>query len=171
MWSQPFQARVTFKEESPNGAITILARHDGYEKRAGVTHWRAILYDPPHFWLIWDRLTGNGLHNLELHWHLGIEPSVQADLYVLPCGGSSISLAVEGGTSTLHRGETAPISGWRSRNYGIKEPISSLRTVYSGSLPHEFLTRIWIGGGATTTEPTFDRLSVLQRFIDEAQTR
>lgn len=171
MWSQPFHAQVIFKEESTDGAITILARHNGYEKRTGVTHWRAVLYASPCSWLIWDRLTGNGVHHLELNWHLAIEPSVQAGLYVLPCGETSVRLAVEGGQKTLHHGEVKPKSGWRSRHYGVKEPISTLRTEYTGSLPHEFTTHIHMGADVTTTEPLFERFSGLRQFIDETTTR
>lgn len=170
MWTQPYLAQLVFKEESPSGAVTILASHDGYEKRVGVTHWRAVLYDPPHSWLIWDRLVGNGVHHLELNWHLGIEPSVHAGLYVFDCAEDLLHLTVDGGESVLHLGETALIRGWRSRHYGIKEPMATLLTEYTGSLPHEFATRIWIGAGAVTAEPTFARLSVVQRLVDEIET-
>ncbi|MCA9474129.1 MAG: alginate lyase family protein [Nitrospira sp.] len=171
MWSQPFYAHVVINEESSDGAVTVLARHDGYEKRTGVTHWRAVLYSPPHSWLIWDRLAGSGVHHLELNWHLGIEPNVQADLYVFPCMDESLYLAVEGGASNLYRGETTPICGWQSCHYGIKKPIPTLRTVYAGSLPHEFSTRIWIGTGEETAEPILGRLAELRRLIDATQTR
>ena len=170
MWSHPFHSHVVFQDETPDGAVTILAFHDGYRKRVGVTHWRAVLFDPPNTWLIWDRLTGQGVHRLELNWHLGIEPHVGADRYVFPCDGGSLCLAVEGGASAVHRGETAPISGWRSRQYGIKEPIPTIRTAFTGALPHEFLTRIWMGAGQAPPEPSSDRLLELRRLTHENET-
>lgn len=171
MWTRPYLAQVVLNKESQDGAVTILVRHNGYESRVGVTHWRAVLFDPPNTWLIWDRLTGNGLHKLELNWHLGIEPSVRAGEYVFHCDQISLYFAVEGGASTLHRGDTAPISGWRSLQYGLKEPISTLRTVYTGSLPHEFTTHIHMGADVATAEPLFERLPDLRQFIDETTTR
>jgi hypothetical protein len=171
MWSQPYQTQVVLKEQSPDGAITILAQHDGYVKRAGVIHWRAIVSVPPHSWLVWDRLTGQGVHHLELNWHLGIEPSVEAGLHILSFGENSICLVVEGGTNTIHRGDLEPKSGWRSRRYGFKEPISTLRTTYTGSLPHEFTTHIHIGVGAINAESLVHRLLELRKIVDETYTR
>lgn len=170
MWAQPFQTHVTFKEKDHNGVVTILAYHNGYMKRAGVTHWRAVLYLSPDSWLVWDRLTGKGVHQLELNWQLGIEPSIQAGIYALSFEGNSICLAVEGGTNTLHRGEIEPIGGWLSRSYGWKEPITTLRAIYTGSLPHEFTTRIYQGSVTTSAEPPICRLSELRKIVDESYT-
>ena len=162
MWSEPFHSQVVFKEESPDNAVTILASHNGYAKRVGVTHWRAVLFNPPATWLVWDRVTGYGVHHLELNWHLGTEPNVWADRYTLPCNGNFLCLAIEGGITTIHCGETDPVSGWRSRQYGMKEPISTIRTVFVGSLPHEFLTRIWVGVNQTPPELSSDKLAELR---------
>lgn len=164
MWSEPFHSQVVFKEESSDSAFTILAFHNGYAKRVGVTHWRAVLFNPPATWLIWDRVTGYGVHHLELNWHLGTEPNAWADRYTLPGNGNSLCLAIEGGITTVHCGETDPVSGWRSRQYGMKEPISTIRTVFVGSLPHEFLTRIWVGVNQTPPELTSDKLAELRRL-------
>ncbi len=166
MWSQPFDVKTVCREKSSDGAITILARHNGYEKRAGVTHWRAVLFAPTGSWLIWDCLTGNGKHHLEVNWHLAIEPIVQAGRYVLSCGQTAVRLAIEGGQNTLHRGEVEPKSGWRSRCYGVKEPISTLRAEYSGLLPHEFTTLVYIGSEVTPVDLFSDRLSNLRQVID-----
>lgn len=170
MWAEAFLAQAVFKEETADGSITILARHHGYEKRTGVTHWRAVLYAAPCSWLIWDRLTGDGDHHLELNWHLAIAPRIQAGLYVLSCGKTSVHLAVEGGTNALHCGEVEPPSGWWSHHYGVRQPISTLRTEYVGSLPHEFLTHITIGVGTTTGVTLLERLSKLRSFTDGACT-
>ncbi|NOU10834.1 MAG: alginate lyase family protein [Nitrospira sp.] len=164
MWAEPFHSQVVFKEESPDSAVTILASHNGYAKRVGVTHWRAVLFNPPATWLVWDRVTGDGVHHLELNWHLGTEPNAWADRYTLPCNGNSLCLAIEGGINTIHCGETDPVSGWRSRQYGMKEPISTIRTVFDGSLPHEFLTRIWVGVNQTLPELCSDKLAELRRL-------
>ncbi len=171
MWSQPFHAQAIVKEESTDGVVTVLAYHNGYMKRTGVTHWRAVLYAPPYSWLVWDRLTGDGVHHVELNWHLGIAPSAQAGFYVLSCETQILSLVVQGGTNTLHCGEVEPRSGWRSSRYGVKEPIATLRTEYTGALPHEFTTHISIGADDATAEPFVDRLSDLRRLIDETTTR
>ena len=171
MWSQPFHAQAVVNEESSDGVVTVLAYHNGYVKRTGVTHWRAVLYAPPCSWLVWDRLTGDGVHDVELNWHLGVAPRSQDGRYVLACETEILSLVVQGGTTTLHRGDVEPQCGWWSPRYGVKEPISMLRTEYAGSLPHEFTTHLSIGADGATTEPFINRLSDLRRSIDETTTR
>lgn len=171
MWSQPYEARLLLRQEDTNGAVTLLASHDGYKKRLGVSHLRAILYEPPNRWLIWDRLLGEGAHQLELHWHLGIDPYMSAESYVLPGAAASVYLTVQGGDTKLRKGEIDPIIGWRSVQYGSKERISTLQTTYAGRLPHEFLTWVRIGDQAEQADSTFRRLSDVRRIIDQTEAR
>lgn len=171
MWSQPYYATLVHTDESPAGMITLLARHDGYEKRAGVIHWRAILHEPSGSWLVWDCLTGDGVHQLELNWHLGIEPSTRGGSYVMQTAQGPVSLAVEGGDAKLHRGEVNPIIAWRSRQYGVKEPISTLQIKYTGRLPHEFVTRIFLGNHEPLSCAVAERLSATRKLVYETQTR
>jgi hypothetical protein len=147
-WSQPFDTHLIYRDETPEGKVTVLARHYGYVARCGVTHWRGVVYQPPGSWLIWDWLTGTGAHNLELNWHLGDSPVQMSGTHLLFPGNHPVQLSVEGGAHSLHCAEEAPPCGWRSSCYGLKEPATTLRVEYRGSLPHEFLTRIWRGEGA-----------------------
>lgn len=168
LWAEPFRNPRTRKEECPDGTVMIVSCHDGYYRRAGVMHWRAICYRPPALWLICDRLVGSGEHSLELNWHLGVKPMVSGDGYVVHCGETPLHVAVHGGAvSTIHSGEEHPISGWQSRHYGVKEPIFTLQTTYTGGLPHEFLTKLWMGGEQVSIDSS---ISLLRRFIDETQT-
>ena len=144
-WSHPFHTHLIYKEESPEGKITVIARHYGYKNRLGVTHLRGVVYEPPGSWMIWDWLTGSGVHHLELNWHLSCAPTLETGTYQLPGFDRPLSLSVEGGSLSLHRGEMAPISGWWSKRYGTKEATTTLRVEHSGPLPHEFMTRLRIG--------------------------
>jgi len=168
LWAEPFRCVKIHKEEHSDGTVMIVSGHDGYSKRVGVMHWRGVLYHPPALWLICDRLIGAGEHSLALNWHLGIEPIVSGDGYAVQCGSEVLYLGVDGGAvSTLHSGEEHPISGWYSSHYGVKEPIFTLQTTYTGMLPHEFVTHVRMGADAT---PIASHVSILRRFIDEAQT-
>jgi hypothetical protein len=171
LWTQPFHAELVRREVSPDGAVRLLARHDGYERRLGVTHWRAILYQPPGFWLIWDQVAGQGVHEADLHWHLGVEPLSDARSYYLRIADRTLGLSVEGGTGTLHRGETDPPSGWRSPRYGVKEPITTLRVRARGSLPLEFRTQLWLSDEPRTADEAAAEVSRLRRWIDDASAR
>ncbi len=168
LWAEPFRIVRMRKEERPDGTVMIVSCHDGYYRRVGVTHWRAILYQPPALWLIYDRLVGGGDHSLELNWHLGVEPVVSGVGYVVQCGEALVHFAVHGGReSALRSGEEHPISGWQSRHYGVKEPIFTLQTTYTGMLPHEFVTQVWMGDEQASISSS---ISILRRFIDETKT-
>lgn len=141
LWSQPFNTELVKSEKLADGGVRLLARHDGY-RDAGVTHWRGIVYHPGGAILVWDFLDGNGIHDLELNWHLGIDPVEKeggAELSGLP---PPFRMDIQGGIISLRRGELRPICGWKSVMYGLKEPITTVQSKYSGALPHEFVTRI-----------------------------
>jgi len=142
MWSHPFHCRLIRDEQLPDGSIRLLARHHGYESRADVIHWRGVFYRPAHTFLVWDFLTGTGSHTLELFWHIGIDMTRQHNAFLLNAEGGSLKLEVEGGMVTTHRGETEPLSGWQSPSYGRKHPATTIRTRFSGSVPHEFITTV-----------------------------
>ncbi|MEW6247772.1 MAG: alginate lyase family protein [Nitrospirota bacterium] len=168
LWTQPFYTRLAHRDTNPDGSVALVASHDGYLKRLGVLHWRALLYQPPSRWVILDRLTGRGVHRLDANWHLGADPFVEAGSSVLRSGATAVRIDVTGGAVSWHRGETDPPSGWRSPAYGVKVPIATVRCRYEGPLPHEFVTvvradhdgsRRWVPGAA---------LARLRRLIDEA---
>ncbi|MEX5219706.1 MAG: heparinase II/III-family protein, partial [Nitrospira sp.] len=165
MWSHPYRAELVHKEKTPEGKVILLARHDGYKKRVGVTHWRAVIFEPPGCWLIWDRLVGSGDHRLELNWHLGVEPRLESDRYLLQIDECRLALVVEG------MGPPYPAAtirnGWRSRHYGIKEPISTLQTHYTGMLPYEFSTRLWVNVVARRDESAFQSLALLRSLTGD----
>jgi hypothetical protein len=140
-WSRPCAAELVRSEPRADGSVALLARHDGYQ-RLGVEHWRGILSRPSGTWLIWDYLTGHGTHCLDLHWHLGVEAVERPDGVLFSGPPPIASLTVSGGTLAVQRGETSPISGWRSRCYGHKEPATTLRVRFEGPLPHEFVTQL-----------------------------
>lgn len=143
-WSLPFDTHLVYKDETPEGKITVIARHYGYKDRLGVTHLRGVSYEPPGSWMIWDWLTGTGVHQVELNWHLGCRPIPVDGGYRLEGCNPPLLLTVEGGASTLCEGSVQPVGGWASKRYGSKHPITTLRVAYTGSLPHEFMTRLRI---------------------------
>lgn len=141
-WSLPFDTHLVYKDETPEGKMTVIARHYGYKERLGVTHLRGVSYEPPGSWMIWDWLTGTGTHHVELNWHLGCRPIPVEGGYRLEGCDPPLLLTVEGGTSTLCEGTVQPVGGWASARYGSKHPITTLRVEYAGPIPHEFMTRL-----------------------------
>ena len=141
-WSLPFDTHLVYKDETPEGKITVIARHYGYKDRLGVTHLRGVSYEPPGSWMIWDWLTGTGTHHLELNWQLGCRPVPVEGGYLLEGLERPLLLTVEGGTTSLCEGSVQPFGGWASTQYGSKHPIPTVRAEHTGSIPHEFMTRL-----------------------------
>jgi hypothetical protein len=169
LWTNPYVCRLVRREELSGGRWVLLGVHTGYLERAGVVHWRAVMYQPPAHWMVWDRLTGSGKHRLELNWHLGVDPYSDRDGYRLLISGATIGLRVEGGLTHAHRGELFPIHGWRSPRYGQREPIPTLRTVVSAELPHEFLTTIWLEGHPGSNKPAEELLRDVRQWTLDAR--
>jgi len=169
MWSQPFRTELFHHGEALDGEIRLLAYHTGYSRlKPGVEHWRSVIYRPPGLWLIFDYLTGNGVHTLDLHWHCGIRPIQIGRGFVFSAQDQGFSIIILGGEISLHTGEENPISGWRSRMYGIKEAITTIRAQYTGRLPYEFVTQIKIGH--ELLKPWDTELSFIRGWINEVQT-
>lgn len=141
-WSHPFDTHLVYRDETPEGKITVIARHYGYKERLGVVHLRGVSYEPSGAWIIWDWLTGSGTHHLELNWHLGCQAVAVEGGYRLEGLDRPRLLTIDGGTSRLYTGSTKPVAGWRSSRYGSKEPITTIRVEHQGALSHEFMTRI-----------------------------
>lgn len=140
MWAHPYEAELVTFEQSSEGRISLLACHDGYCSRLSVIHWRGVVFYPPHTWMVWDCLDGKSVHRLDLNWHCGIEPEEDEQTWRWDVGARSLRMKIFGGEVTGFRGQLNPTAGWRSRRYGHREPILTLRASYEGKLPHEFLT-------------------------------
>lgn len=140
-WSRPYSCELVRSESEANSEakVRLLARHDGYST-LGVTHWRGIIYQMGGPLFVWDRLEGSGARRLALHWHCGVPPEATTDGFRLEVADQPVFLAIHGGVTTPHRGEIDPLLGWFSPDYGVRMPLTTLRTDYCGSLPHELIT-------------------------------
>src|SRR5262249_23125809 len=130
--------------------------HYGYVRRAGgCIHNRSVLFSKnDDLWIVVDRVTGTGEHEVRLHWqggdfpHLADEPAGQLTLYP-PSGPFSITVMDDNGRplpcSVVSGGEALP-RGWISRYYGEKTAAPSLAASAKGSLPLTMLT-VLCGGG------------------------
>jgi len=141
-WSRPFSAELAKAIEMNDGSVKLLARHSGYQ-HLGVTHWRAILWEPSGVIWVWDYLDGAGTHQLQLHWHVDADAVPSGDgLYSVKIGQASVAIGIWGGELSHCSAATEPPGGWKSEVYGRKQPITTITCKCYGGVPHEFTTCI-----------------------------
>jgi len=169
LWSRPYRAHLHRQAVEADGTVTLLAGHDGYLARAGVLHWRGVRYQPPGQWVIWDRLTGAGEHELELHWHIAGPVAPEGEGFIVSVGGRRLRLHVAGGTAALHRGEIDPLLGWQAPAYGVLEAITTLRAAWQTSLPHELVTTLSLADGPEPRETWMAIPAFFRRWVHEAE--
>ena len=156
IWSHQYGTRLIAADLSEQASGKMLAQHDGYD-RIGVRHVRGVGWSCDRWLLIWDHLSGEGNHELVLHWHLGIPPSwVDAERLLLDIDGDQLTVHCSGGSISTVYGEDTPTLGWRSRGYGTREPAPTVRARYIGSLPHTFTTLV-----------TFPSIELMAHDIDD----
>jgi hypothetical protein len=135
MWMRAADTRVVAVSESRDGVEFWCAEHYGYEALdPPAVHRRSVRLDRNARRLeLIDEIRTSGGHSIELVFHLG--PTVKVDMtgsvahlsWSGPGGSASASFALPESLGwSEHRGEQAPILGWYSREFGLKEPTTTL---------------------------------------------
>jgi hypothetical protein len=150
IWSKPFTSELVRSEENERG-ILIEALNDGYGRlKQPVKHRRAILVADEACLLIKDSFLGRGIHDYELNFHLHPDAAVEEHdgWWHLRKGESRISMTLLGDDNfTSVHGQEAPILGWYSPAYGIRQKSTVLQTRRNGH-PEDvsFVTVICLDG-------------------------
>lgn len=136
----------------------IAAEHDGYRRLAGhPIHQRCILFRKPRYWLLLDRIRGEGRHRCELLLHLRPEhePDVDADtlkvtvrdpagvgLVIFPLDGRGLEMDTVKGAGD-EEPVAGPVQGWFSWRSGVREAAPVVRYRKDERLPLEFATLLY----------------------------
>lgn len=126
--------------------------HDGYTHlRQPITHRRQIFFVKPEYWIVLDRLDGQGKHRFDLYFHLMPDANVSVDT-----GSGTARIGYRDGTglvispvqnagslATVITGSLDPIQGWVSQYSGEKEPAPTLCYTKVGSAPVLFATILY----------------------------
>jgi hypothetical protein len=112
----------------------VSGKHDGYERLAQpATHTRSILFLKHDYWLVRDRLSSAGDHELELRFHFAPGAHDEEHLRIA-------SFAPRGSDAAHCRRE----NGWVSECYGSREaaPVLAFSSGFSGKSgePNEVVT-------------------------------
>lgn len=170
LWSKKFHSRRVRSECTEDGAVRVLAMHDGYQG-LGVTHWRGVVWKSGTTMLVWDRLEGDGEHALELNWHLARAPDrIGDDGFELRRFPDVVRVCVSGGDVVMRSGVENPPQGWRSERYGHIAATPVLSCAYYGRLPHEFVTIVTLITPETTPRDWERELTLLRGWIHETET-
>lgn len=140
-WSRPFQSELVDAVPGSGGKTRLLARHFGYG-HLGISHWRCVIVEASGIIWIGDWLEGAGLHDLELNWHVDATIDCCDEGYSAHLPSGRWMLGMRGGDSTLARAMYRPMKGWKSIEYGCKQPIDTVTCRFQGALPHGFTTVI-----------------------------
>jgi hypothetical protein len=124
------------------------ADHDAW-RDAGIRHRRRVVYVKPAFWVVIDDLEGSGTATAELSWQfapalVSLEPDGRADavlasgarLWVLPLSTCELQAFVK-------MGDTQPIRGWISPDYGVRQAAPMLVHAGLAALPMRVITVLY----------------------------
>jgi hypothetical protein len=121
--------------------------HEAYAQGAEpLVHRRRVLFVKPRYWVVLDELQGTGRHAFELRFpftprSLSVDPS----LWVRAAGahGRGLLLKVMSEAplkARVRQGQTWPIEGWVSPDYGQRVPAPTVVFAGEGALPLRLLT-------------------------------
>lgn len=142
------QPRVRLREWHSTPEFDFLdAEHDGYLVLPDpVRHRRRVIFVKPGYWIVVDDLTGAARHQIDLTFQfgalavsLGVHPWARAEtrqghvLWICPFPAAPVQ-------PSLKYGETAPIRGWISPEYGDRQPAPMLIYTFAVALPWRIVT-------------------------------
>jgi hypothetical protein len=114
--------------------------HDGYTRMTPpVTHERWVISWHDDLWMVTDRAAGEGVHRLDLRWHIAPECTVtpgNANVWRLTAGQETMEIIA----SADKQWSAACEAGIWSPSYGAVIPAPVLHFSHKGSLPVDFVT-------------------------------
>jgi len=126
------------------------AEHEGYRRLADpVTHRRRVLFVKPRYWVVVDDLEGAAEHQLELRFQFApMSVTVDSALGARAAGPGGHGLLIRPFASVplkaeVIEGELAPIRGWASPNYGLRQPAPVLIYTTVTHLPLRIVTLLF----------------------------
>jgi hypothetical protein len=155
---------TTLREWQSTSELDMVdAEHAGFAAQGlPVVHRRRVVFVKPCCWIVVDDLIGEGTHSAEWLFQFAPVPvslvsgfSARADLpggevlWVVPLSTTKLRASV-------HTGETAPIRGWVSPDYGRRVPAPMLVYSATAPLPIRHLTVLVPERRPSATPPSLD---------------
>lgn len=147
LWLRHAHAEIIAGGMTEEGTQWVEGCHDGYD-RMGVRHHRTVSVTADGLEvLVEDHLTGQGRHDVALHFHFHPDIEVTGtdlpNVWVARHANRGVMIITVDEALTCERvsGMEGPILGWYSPALGFKQPTSVLRGSGTYSLPRTFITR------------------------------
>ncbi len=170
LWGQRAAPRLLNWQSAADEDL-LIAEHDGYAK-FGVTHRRVVIFHKPHWLIVGDELLGTGYHQISQFWHLHPEwqAAAKEDHISIYREGLTLgmkSMGIPSAITTIHQGESDPIQGWVSAQYGFKEPAAVIKIAANLTLPARFITIFALKEGLSMAGES-ETITQLVRTLDRA---
>lgn len=145
-WKQRPQARL--RRWVSNGSFDLAdAEHNAYHSLSDpVTHRRRVFFQKPCYWVVIDDLIGEDEHRIDLNMQFSpMEVSLGADNWAVarkPDGRECrfMVTATEPLKVELVAGQSEPIQGWVSSNYGKRQSATLFNASCTAKLPLRIVT-------------------------------
>jgi hypothetical protein len=127
-WSNAFLPRVE-RWWADSGQAFVIGSHDGYARQpGGVIHRRIVWLRPEHYVIIWDEVSGEGNHDLDLRYQFAPGRAELLSAHTLSFDGLAECgwVASVPTTSDLRTGGSQPNEGWIARSLGVRQPAPAL---------------------------------------------
>jgi asparagine synthase (glutamine-hydrolysing) len=160
-WFHWTRGRVVRRESLAGGRVKLFeGEHEGFARRAGVVHRRAVLLVDDRMWVVVDDLLGEGEHDLSAQWLFPgarvVERAGARLRLETPVGPCAVAFA--GGDVRAAEGDAATTLGWFSPKYRYREPALALVAGGRSSLPARRVTVVSLGEDVAVEEATVARL-------------
>jgi hypothetical protein len=134
----------------------------GKDGEIEVSHRRSVLFVVGKYWILFDRLEGTGVHEIESRFQFAPGEALKrgdgvatrfpdANVIVLPVKGSGFESRVE-------KGMEEPRGGWYSDGYNVIEPAPQAAFTVRTSLPFRFATLLLPYRGPEPPEVAFEKV-------------
>lgn len=126
------------------------ADHDAYQwLPGGVRHRRRVMFVKPRYWVVVDEITGGGRHRVECGFQFAPrEVTLRAHLWAVARGRTGHGLLIRPFATValeakIFEGDSMPIHGWVSSNYGRRMPAPLLVYAADAILPLRIVTLLF----------------------------
>lgn len=157
-WIAASPGSLTFAEHG--NEVRASARYDlgyGPDNAIKVIHHREVVFVEQNYWILFDTITGDGMHGIESRFQFGPgDLVVKGRQVTTQFEDANLLVAFTGEWNVrILKGEENPRAGWYSAGYNKIEPAPTLSLTQEIDLPLRYTVLLFPFQGTQTPETTF----------------